>query len=199
MHEDTVDGQAEITRLLAQWHGQADDTVARNLVDAVYAVLREMAAARMAGAPGRDVVLQPTSLMHEALLRMLGTQASYRDRVHFFSVAALQMRSVLVDHARAALAQKRGGDATVLTLSWADRQGGGDGQGAEFEVLALHGALQTFGTVDPRAAHAVELSYFGGLTHEEIGDVLEVSVPTVERDLRVARAWLKRHMGETRA
>jgi RNA polymerase sigma factor (TIGR02999 family) len=189
----------QITRLLSEWSRAGAAGEAGNaLLDAVYGTLRDMAAARLASARGRDVMLQPTVLVHEALLRMLGQDVSYRDRVHFFSLAALKMRAVLVDHARAALAQKRGGGAVMVTLSHVDREATGASQTVEYQVLALHVELEKFAAFDPRAARAVELSYFGGMTHEEIAEALAVSVPTVERDLRIARAWLKRRLEGTR-
>lgn len=151
----------------------------------------------MSAEHGDDVVLQPTVLVNEAWLRMMGPDANYRDRVHFFALAALKMRAVLVDHARAALAQKRGGGAMMVTLSQVDiEQAAGASDTLECQVLSLHTGLEAFAALDPRAARALELAYFGGMKHAEIADVLEISVPTVERDLRIARAWLKRHLDD---
>lgn len=100
-----------ITRLLNAW--RAGDLQAReSLFDAVYAVLRDMAVSRLGG-DRQDVTLRPTSLVHEALLRMLGRDVSYTDRAHFFALVALKMRAVLVDYARASLAAKRGGGAST--------------------------------------------------------------------------------------
>lgn len=185
----------EVTRLLCDWNGRQHHAV----LQAVYDVLREMAASRMAASRG-DVLLQPTVLVHEALLRMMGPGTQYRDRLHFFALAALKMRSVLVDHARASLAQKRGGGALRVTLSQADLAlPAGTSPTADYQVLALHEGLERFARLDPRASRALELAYFGGMNHAEIATVLEVSVPTVERDLRIGRAWLKRYLDETPA
>lgn len=181
---------AQVTGLLQRWRS-GDAQAEAQLLELVYAALREMAAARMAARQG-DALLQPTALVHEALLRMLDADVEYRDRVHFFALASLKMRAVLVDYARANLAAKRGGGAMMMTLSHADRDGAAPSE--EYQVLALHQTLQRFAGFDARAAHAVELAYFGGMTHDEIACLLEVSVPTVERDLRIARAWLKREL-----
>lgn len=184
----------DITRLLLSW--RAGDLQAReHLFDAVYEVLREMAMARLGAAQHGDVTLRPTSLVHEALLRMLGRDVGYADRAHFFALAALKMRAVLVDHARANVAAKRGGGAVNVTLSHADQGGEHNEDVGDYDVLALHQALEQLAGHDVRAGRAVELAYFGGMSHEEIATVLEVSVPTVDRDLRFARAWLNRQLG----
>ena len=182
----------DITRLLLSW--RAGDLQAReHLFDAVYEALREMAVSRLGGGRG-DVTLRPTSLVHEALLRMLGRDVGYVDRAHFFALVALKMRAVLVDHARANVAAKRGGGAINVTISHVDSGAHNEDVG-DYDVLALHQALEQLGTHDERAGRAVELAYFGGMSHEEIATVLEVSVPTVDRDLRFARAWLNRQLG----
>ena len=127
-----------------------------------------------------------------SLLRLLGRDTDWEDRAHFFALAALKMRAVLVDHARARAAGKRGGDVALVTLSHAEREGGGD---ADVEVLALHQAIERLAEHDERSARALEMAYFGGMGQAEIACVLGVSVPTVERDLRFARAWLNRELG----
>lgn len=192
-------GTGDITRLLRQWSESGDEHAGERLMQAIYETLRDMAAARLAGNSRRDAVLQPTMLMHEALLRLIGKDVEFRSRAHFFALAALKMRAVLVDYARAALAGKRGGDAVMVTLSCADLDANDGARTVEFQVLALHDALEKLARIDPRAARAVELSYFAGMTHEEIAAAADVSVPTVERDLRFARAWLKRHLEDTPA
>lgn len=178
----------DITQLLERW--RAGDSASRDEVcERLYGLLHEMAYARIRGRGHRESTLQPTMLVHDALLRMIGGEARYLDRAHFLSLAALKMRAVLVDHARMKAAAKRGGDAVSLTLSHADSiEAADDG----VDILALHQALEQLAEYDPRAAQAVEKSYFGGMSHAEIAEVLSVSVPTVERDLRFARAWLNR-------
>lgn len=181
----------DITLLLHSWR-QGDNASRDALFDAVYGVLHDMALARTRGR--RDVTLDPTALVHDAVLRMLDGRHGYSDRAHFFALAALKMRAVLVDHARAQLAEKRGGGAVHLTLSHAEIAAAEGPGGAELEVLALHQALEHLNDHDERAGRAIEMAYFGGMTLEEIALVLDVAVPTVERDLRFARAWLSRRL-----
>ena len=175
-----------VTVLLQHWR-RGDPAALDALLPMVYDTLRSMAAARMRAQPGQ-VTLQPTALVHEALLRLLGRDADVGDRAHFLAMMALKMRAVLVDHARQRLAEKRGGGMLhALTLSHAER---GAGPEAEFDVLALHDALHKLEAEDARAARAVELMYFGGMTREEIATATALSLSTVDRDLRFAKAWL---------
>lgn len=182
----------DITMLLRQW--RAGEVEARDaLFNTVYDALRALAVARLSGGRG-DQTLRPTSLVHEAMVRMLGGELDFSDRSHFFALAALKMRAVLVDHARACNAAKRGGGALNVTLSHVDLAMIDSSQDSVYDVLALHQALESLAAHDPRSAHAVEMMYFGGMSHGEIATVLQVSVPTVERDLRFARAWLNRQL-----
>ena len=135
--------------------------------------------------------LQPTALVNEAYLRMVDQQkADYRSRTHFLAVSAKMMRRVLVDHDRAKRAQKRGGDWQRLTLQ-------GVGETAEdlpVDMLDLEAALEQLGQLDPRQEQVVELRYFSGLTVEEVAAHLGISPKTVEKDWRMARAWLSRQL-----
>lgn len=178
---------SEVTVLLREWRG-GDARAMDQLLPLVYDTLRHMASARMRQA-APSATLQPTAVVNEALLRMLGRDADWNDRAHFLAIAALKMRAVLVDHARARAAEKRGGAPTFVTLSQADAQGGAD---AGIEVLGLHLALEQLADAEPRAARALEMAYFGGMERDEIAVVLGVSVPTVDRDLRFAKAWLNK-------
>ena len=178
----------DLTRLLQDWRG-GDDESRDRLLEQVYDTLRGMAAARLGR--GRSHTLQPTAVVNEALLRMLGNDVDWEDRAHFFAMAALKMRAVLVDHARARAADKRGGDVAMLTLSHAERE---SGQSVDYDVLALHQALERLAGHDERAARGLEMAYFGGMEQRDIACVLGISVPTVERDLRFARAWLNRQL-----
>lgn len=178
----------DLTRLLHDWRG--GDAIARDrLLEEVYDALRGMASSRIGR--GRAHTLQPTALVNEALMRLLGAEVDWQDRAHFFALAALKMRAVLVDHARARAAEKRGGDAAVLTLSHAEREVGAT---AEYDVLALHQALERLSEQDERSARALEMAYFGGMERDEIACALGVSVPTVDRDLRFAKAWLNKEL-----
>lgn len=178
----------DLTGLLHDWrHG--DERARDQLIALVYDALQDMAEARLRRAPGQQT-LQPTALVNEALLRLIGTDVPWQDRAHFYAVAALKMRAVLVDHARSRGADKRGGGAVMLTLSHAEAQAT-DG---ELEVLALHEALAKLALRDERAARAIEMAYFGGMQLDEIACVLDVSTATVERDMKFARAWLNRQL-----
>lgn len=186
---DRADADCEIartTRLLRAWRA-GDAAALELLLPRVYDALREIASARLRSRDGD--ILQPTALVHEALLRLLGGVPDWHDRAHFLAVASLRMRAVLVDHARAQAAAKRGGAAEVLTLSALDDQpAAADG----IDVLALHAALERLSDHDERAARIVEMTYFGGMERSEIAEALGLSVPTVDRDLRFAKAWLNR-------
>lgn len=180
----------DLTRLLHGWRGGDADARDR-LLEEVYGTLRRMAAARLGRGRGSRT-LQPTAVVNEALISLLGNDVAWEDRAHFFALASLKMRSVLVDHARSRAAEKRGGDVALLTLSHAERE---PGQDVEYDVLALHQALEQLGEHDERAARGLEMAYFGGMEQRDIACVLGVSLPTVQRDLRFARAWLNRLLG----
>jgi len=178
-----------ITELLRRW--SAGDRAALDaLVPEVYQELRAAARARVARERA-GVSLSPSDLVHETFLRMDGlVRISWQDRAHFLAVAARVMRRVLIDRARRRRAAKRGGAAEAVTLTDALAPQ----QELEIDVLALHDALERLSAHDPRQGEVVELRYFGGLTQEEIAEVLGVSVPTVKRDWRVARLWLRREL-----
>ena len=156
----------------------------------VYAELRRVAHRYMRGQlPGHE--LQTTALVHEAYLRLIGSsRVSWRDRSHFFAVSAQLMRRVLVDAVRQRRALKRGGQTVRLSLDAARHAGP-----TAPDVVALDDALRALAELDPRKSRVVELRYFGGLTVEEVAEVLRVSVPTVEREWRIARLWLSKALG----
>ena len=132
--------------------------------------------------------LQPTALVHEAWLKLVGGEgASFRDRSHFFATAALAMRQVLVDHARARRSEKRGGRHQAVTLH---THLGGATAPPEVDLLDLDQAVSELEELDERRARVVVLRYFGGLEVDEVAEVMGVSKTTVERDWRAARAWL---------
>ncbi len=174
--------------LLRAWRG-GDAKALDGLLPLVYQELRALAVRYFRGErPGHT--LQPTALIHEAFLRLVGSDVAWNDRAHFFAIAARTMRRVLVDHAREHGAAKRGGGWARTTLD--------DGlafDGAPpIEFLDLDRAFGRLAAQDPRAARAAELHYFGGLSHEDAAGVLDVSAATVDRDLRFARAWLRREL-----
>ena len=180
-----------ITRLLLDWRGGRSEALDK-LVPLVYDELRRLARLQMRD-QARDHTLQPTALVHEAYARLIGLELDWQNRTHFLSMAARTMRRVLVDHARAQRAAKRGAGAVQVSLHDFHAQ-----TEISFDLLAIDEALQGLGRQDERAMMAVELQYFGGLTGREIAEYLEVSPATVERDLRFARSWLRRELASER-
>ena len=174
----------EVTQLLEQARAGDPDALER-LVPLVYDELRALAR-RQRQRRGADETLNTTALVHEAYEKLARGNGAYADRHHFFRVASRVMRSVIVDHARAARAQKRGGDARPLAL---DEERLVPAERAE-EVLALDEALDRLAALSPRQGEVVQLRYFVGLTIPETADVLGVSPATVKREWTVARAWL---------
>jgi RNA polymerase sigma factor (TIGR02999 family) len=174
-----------VTRLLLEWR-QGDDDALHRLMPLVYDELRRIAGRLMGGERG-DHTLQATALVHEAYARMVEADLPAADRSHFLSLSAQVMRRILIDHARARKRSKRGGGALRVTLAEADAITPGSAD----RLIEIDDALERLRSLDPRKHRALEMSVFGGMTHAEIGAVLEVSIPTVERDLRMARAWLR--------
>lgn len=183
---------SEITQLLLAWRG-GDQTVADRLLRVIYAELHRQAARAMRR-EGTAHTLQATALVNEAYLRLIDQRrVEWRNRAHFFGVAAQLMRRILVDHARARLAAKRGGGVSMLSLGdVAAREE--QGIDADVDVLALHDALEKLAALDPDQARLVELRYFSGLSIEETAEALRISPATVKREWASARAWLKREL-----
>lgn len=169
---------------------QADE----RLSPLVYDALRGVAAMllRHSGS-GKDVVLQPTALVHEAYVKLVNReQADYRSETHFRAVAAVAMRHIVIDQARKDDSEKRGGGRARVTLSGAEPFTHGE----LVDALGLDEVLSRLAEQDERAARVVELRFFGGLTDREIGETLGVSDRTVRNDWTMARAWLKVELGE---
>lgn len=186
---------ADITGLLKAW-GRGDSAALDRLTPLVYEQLHRMARAYMRNErPGHS--LQATALVNEAYLRLVDTcDLDWTDRAHFFAVCARVMRRILVDAARSRAAIKRGGEAGRADHSTPVDLDGLPASGTDMsaQVCALNEALNTLARIDPRRAQVVELRFFGGLTVEETGEVLQVSPQTVMRDWRLARAWLAREL-----
>ena len=162
-----------------------NETARERVYALLYAELLRLARSHLSGSG--QASLNPSVLVHEAYLRMLGRDATpMRDRRAFFAYASTAMRSVLVDHVRAAAADKRGGVFTPVTLT----TGVLESVAAEEDFSRLDDALGALRSVDERGARVVEMRYFAGMTEEDIAAELEVSVPTVKRDWRKARAFL---------
>jgi RNA polymerase sigma-70 factor, ECF subfamily len=182
-----------ISLLLQQWAG-GDPQARDDLVPLVYQELRKRAAAYLRR-ERRDHTLQPTALVNEAYLRLMGQQrVSWQNRAQFFGVAAQMMRRILIDHARERDAAKRPGGLRI-TLE----EGMRTVQPVDCELLMLDDALQALARIDQRQARIVELKYFGGLSEEEIAAVLSLSRATITRDWQSARAWLYRRITQGRA
>ncbi|GMV29350.1 MAG: hypothetical protein AMXMBFR59_14750 [Rhodanobacteraceae bacterium] len=176
----------QITHLLRAW--QSGDGGAReSLLTLVYDHVRAIAASSLRGAPG--ATLTPTEIAHEALLRILGADADWEDRRHFFHVIAQATRQILVDAARRRQTDKRGGGVERVDIDDAADQIAA--VEADSQLLRVDAALAELGRTDQRRARTVELVYFGGFSRAEIAATLAVSEGTVDRDLRLARAWLK--------
>ncbi|HEV8580276.1 MAG TPA: ECF-type sigma factor [Thermoanaerobaculia bacterium] len=189
--EDLTAGSPEITELLVAWE-RGDDEALRRLAQLVYDELRSIAAAQMQG-ERREHTLQPTALVHEAFLRLSEQRRrQWKERRQFFAVASRLMRQVLVDHARARRAAKRGGDVTRIEVTSLDAL---PSPPEVFDVLALDAALDRLSALQPRLAKVVELRFFGGLEVEETAALLACSPRTVKRDWALARAWLVRELG----
>ncbi|AKS41542.1 ECF-type sigma factor [Wenzhouxiangella marina] len=179
---------AAITQCLQRWRG-GDQDAFEELAGLVEGQLRELASSRLRGE--RQVTLQPTALVNEAMLRLMGGDVDWKDRSHFFAFAALHMRSVLVDQARARRAQRRGGNQLQVTL--------GDelaATSADLGIIELHEALEQLEAVDADAARVIELSYFGGLKRDEVAEAMGCSVSSVFRALRFGQAWLRQALSE---
>ena len=185
--DDHTPDTTGITQLLIAWSDGRRGALDK-LVPFVYEDLRRLAAAYMRReAAGHS--LQPTALVHEAYVRLVDQrQVKWRNRAHFFGVAAGLMRRVLVDHARARRADKRGGGFERVTLV-GDEVAADSPQG--IDVLALHESLERMAAFNPRQEPIVELRYFGGLTIEEAAEVVGISEATVVREWTIAKAWLR--------
>ncbi len=182
----------DVTGLLAAW-GRGDSAVDGRLMEIVYEDLRRVARRRL-GAERADHSLAPTALVHEAYLRLIDLRrVRWQNRAHFFAIAARVMRRILVDHARAHAAAKRG--RACWTVAWSS-SAGTTGPPA-VDLLDLDSALERLAAIDPRLADLVVLRFFGGLTVEEAAETLAVSTATVKRYWSRARAWLFRELQHT--
>jgi RNA polymerase sigma-70 factor (ECF subfamily) len=190
-----AEAPSPITVLLKAWSG-GDERALDRLIPLVYPELRRMARRYVRRGPAGQT-LQTTAVVHEAYLHLVNApDTDFRDRAHFFAVAATVMRRILVDRARARTSLKRGGQAQRVDHSTAvnfdqipdltsDRAA---------DLVALDDALSAFAHLEPRRARVVELRFFGGLSVEETAAVLGISAPSVMRDWKLAKAWLVREL-----
>jgi RNA polymerase sigma factor (TIGR02999 family) len=185
-----MEPQVDITQMLGRLQG-GDPHLLEDLFPLVYDPLRIMALKQLHGERA-DHTLNATALVHEAYLKLVDQRrVSWQNRAHFFAVAAQAMRRILIDYARGRMAEKRGGGQAVVTFNEEAmaRMARAD------DLVALDDALVRLAGLDERQARVVEYKFFGGLKHEEIAEVLSVSIHTVHRDWRFARAWLGRELG----
>jgi RNA polymerase sigma factor (TIGR02999 family) len=185
MHEPRTPAPGVVTQWLLDWGGR-DKAALDQMLPVLYEELHRLAERYLSRErPGHT--LQPTALVHEAYIRLVDQRrVDWRNRAQFLGLAASMMRRILVNHARDRAAAKRGGGAEAVSLSLV----GAVSEGREIELIALEAALERLGALDERKSRVVELKFFGGLTVEEIAEVLEVSGATVEREWAFAKAWL---------
>lgn len=179
-----------ITELLIDW-GKGDQAALEKLMPLVYNELRRLATAYLRRERASHT-LQPTALVNEAYLKLIDQRnAQWQNRAHFFGISAQLMRRILVDHARQHQAVKRGGsNQQRLSITSAEEIA----IQPAVDLLALNEALDELATMDPQQARIVELKFFGGLSIDETAEVLGISHATVERDWKMARAWLRRQL-----
>lgn len=187
-----MDSTTQVTQLLANWRD--GDTAALNrLIPLVYADLRTMASRRLSEHSGHDT-LQPTALVHDVVLRLMGCSArDVSSRQHFFNLAGQAMRQLLVDRARRAAAMKHGSSAQRLPLEEAIALP----VPADIDIQALDQALSQLATLDERMAKIVELRWFVGLTMADAAQILDIDTRTAHRDWALAKAWLREQLGTT--
>ncbi len=179
----------EVTQLLIDW-SRGDREALDSMMPLVYSELRRMAASYLSR-ERRDHTLQPTALVNEAYLRLIDQQrVNWQNRAQFFGVAAQMMRRILINHANERVAAKRGGGAMKVSLSEAENEM----EITDASLLALDESLNRLSELDPRKSRIIELKFFGGLSIEEIAEVMQLSHATIEREWTLSRAWLHREM-----
>ena len=185
-----TDRPNHVTQLLVDWK-LGDANALDQLIPLVYQELRKVAAAYLRS-ERHNHTLQPTALLHEAYIRMVDQEMpEWQNRAHFLGVAARLMRQILVDHARSHKSSKRGAELKRISLSDARPA---DNLEMQPTVLALDEALTRLADFDERKARVIEMRAFGGMSVEDTAEALGVSEPTVKRDMRFARAWLRREL-----
>lgn len=182
--------QQDVTQLLERAR-QGDASAHEVVWPLVYDSMRRIAQRQLQGERA-DHTLNATALVHEAYVKLVGqSRVDWRDRAQFYALAARSMRRILIDYARKRLAEKRGGGQPMITF---DESFQGSKDARAEELIDLDRALNQLKEMNERHAQVVELRFFGGLTEAEIAETLHVSVPTVKRDWRVAKAWLARQL-----
>ncbi|MEE4304165.1 MAG: ECF-type sigma factor [Wenzhouxiangella sp.] len=183
--ENDMAGTQEITRLLRYWQ-EGDQEACEELMTLVYQRLHQLADSQLARERSGHT-LQPTALVNEAFLNLDANEIEWQDRNHFYALAAQVMRHLLVDHARSRSRIKRGGNLVRVDLETSQASV----SGPSIEMLAFDQALDDLAENNARTARVLELTYFGGLTQDAIASLVGVSRRTVDRDLKLGRAWLR--------
>jgi len=183
---------SSFTEILARADA-GDRDAASDMLPLVYAELRALAGAYLQGERANHT-LQPTALVHEAYLRLVGNDRAWRGRAHFLAAAAVSMRRVLVDHARKRMAARRGSKPTVMTICEDDAVA----SERDVQVLELEDLLTKLAARSERKAQLVELKFFAGMTNDEIGNALGISRSVVAEDWAFARAWLAAELRESK-
>jgi RNA polymerase sigma factor (TIGR02999 family) len=190
MSEAAQPSKNHVTQLLLKW-SEGDEAAVDQLMPLVYSELRGLAR-RHLKSERKNLTLETSALVHEVYLKLIDqSRVHWRNRAHFFAIAAQTMRRILVDHARSRASQKRGGEVHKVVLDEAAALP----QDRPLDLVALDDALKLLAETDPRKSKLVVMRFFGGLTHDEIAEVLGVSTSTVERQWRLARAWLYNAIG----
>lgn len=182
--------QSPESLLLQRWR-DGDTDAFNELAPLVYDTLRRLANSAFRREQGGHT-LQATALVNEAYLQLIDAKVDWQGKAHFYALAARTMRRILVNHANAKAAQKRGGDAVKVTLVEDAVEGDANGR----DVIDLDRALSALASEDARTAELLELHYFAGMSYREAGEVLGVSEATTKRDLRFGKAWLRKHMDD---
>ena len=185
-----MDDVSAVTQLLKNWKA-GDNEALSDLMPMVHDTLRKLAGKYMQS-ENAGHTLQATALVNEAFLKLVDADVTWQNRAHFMAIAAKSMRNILIDHAKSKGRQKRGGNDVLVTLHEANVAGD---KGTP-ELLDIEDALNQLADLDTRKAEIVELSFFGGMTYDEIAEALGISAATVDRELRFSKAWLQRALNE---
>ncbi len=181
-----------VSALLARW-SDGDEQALNELTPLVYDELKKLARSAFRREHGAHT-LQATALVNEAYVQLVGADVNWKNRSHFFALAARMMRRILVNHANAKAAEKRGGDRVQVTLHETSLSDDSNSQ----DLIDLDNALTELSANDERTAEIVQLHYFAGMTYKEAGEVLDVSEATAKRSLRFGKAWMREYLARNR-
>ena len=185
-----MDDESVVTQLLKDWRS-GNEKALTDLMPLVHDTLRNLAS-RYMQSENAGHTLQATALVNEAYLKLIDSDVTWQNRAHFMAIAAKSMRNILIDHARSKGRQKRGGNDVLVTLHEANVAGSNQ----QPDLLDIEEVLNQLADLDSRKADIVELSFFGGMTYDEIAEALNISTATVDRELRFSKAWLQRALNE---